>query len=226
MFKQKLFWIPLGIYLCFIIPILWWDIDWQLANYWYQLEGQKWALRSYWLTQNILHDDGHDLAVALYSLILVLYIFSIKIDSLKQHRSGLAYLSLSLPVATLTVSLVKRLTTVDCPWNVADFGGKFQYQSWFDSLWSPIVGSGHCFPAGHASSAYMFFGLYFLSRYYWPKKSTPILLGIIFIGLIFGFAQQLRGAHFFSHDLTSAIVCWLVCWFIWNIRVNRWTKVT
>ena len=30
------------------------------------------------------------------------------------------------------------------------------------------------------------------------------------IGLVFGIAQQLRGAHFLSHDLWALMVCWLV----------------
>jgi len=224
MLKQKLFWLPISLYLALIIPIVWWDLDWQLANYWYQLEGQQWALRYNWLTQRLLHDGGHDLAVGLYIIVLLLYSFSYKSPLLAKYKSGLAYLSLSLPLATLAVSLFKRLTTVDCPWSVIDFGGQQPYQSWFHSLWSPITGAGHCFPSGHASSAYMFFGLYFFSRYYWPTRSTLILILVISMGLIFGFDQQIRGAHYLSHDLTSAILCWLVCWFIWYIRVNRWTR--
>ncbi len=224
MLKQKLFWLPLCLYLAFIVPIMWWDIDWLLANYWYQLEGQQWTLRNFWLTQKVIHDGGHDLAVGVYVIILLLYLFSFKSRLLGQYKSGLAYLSVSLPAATLTVSLFKRLTAVDCPWSVSDFGGQHPYQSWFNSLWSPIAEAGHCFPSGHASSAYMFFGLYFFGRYYWPTKSTIILIFILSIGLIFGFDQQVRGAHFISHDLTSAFICWFVSWFIWNIRVNSWTK--
>ena len=223
MLKQKLFWFPVSLYIALIIPIIWWDIDWQLANYWYQLEGQQWTFKSAWLTQKILHDGGHDLAVGLYVLVLALYLFSFKSSLLGKYKAGLAYLSLSLPLATLTVSLFKRLTTVDCPWSVIDFGGQQPYQSLFHSLWSPIMGAGHCFPAGHASSAYMFFGVYFFSRYYWPTKATFILAVVINIGLIFGFDQQIRGAHYISHDLSSALLCWLVCWFIWYSRMDAWT---
>jgi membrane-associated PAP2 superfamily phosphatase len=224
MLQQKLFWFPVSLYIALIIPIVWWDIDWQLANYWYQLEGQQWTLRSAWLTQRLLHDGGHNLAVGLYIIVLLLFGFSFKSGLLAKYKAGLAYLSLSLPLATLTVSLIKRLTSVSCPWSVTDFGGQQQYQSLFHSLWSPIAGAGHCFPSGHASSAYMFFGLYFFSCHYWPTKSTLILVLIITVGLIFGFDQQIRGAHYISHDLSSALICWLVCWFIWYVRVNTWTN--
>lgn len=224
MFKQKSFWLPVSLYIALIIPIIGLDLDWRLANFWYQLEGQQWALRSAWLTQRILHDGAHDVAVGLYIIVLILYLSSFKSQFLSKYKAGLAYLSLSLPLATLTVSLFKRLIAVDCPWSVIDFGGQQVYQSWFYSLWSPIANAGHCFPSGHASSAYMFFGVYFFSRYYWPKKSTLVLILVITMGLIFGFDQQLRGAHYLSHDLSSALICWLVCWFIWHIRVNSWTR--
>jgi membrane-associated PAP2 superfamily phosphatase len=38
------------------------------------------------------------------------------------------------------------------------------------------------------------------------------------LGLLFGFSQQLRGAHFLSHDLWTLAICWgtalgLFLWF-------------
>lgn len=224
MLKQKTLWLPISLYIAVITPIILFDIDWHFAHFWYQLEGGQWALKSAWLTQKILHDDAHDLAVGLYVMVLILYLVSFKSQFLAKYKSGLAYLSLSLPVATLTVSLFKRMIAVDCPWSVIDFGGHQAYQTWFHSLWSPIAGAGHCFPAGHASSAYMFFGVYFFSRHYWPKQSALILALVIIMGLVFGIDQQIRGAHYISHDLTSALICWLVCWFIWNVRAKTWTK--
>lgn len=36
-----------------------------------------------------------------------------------------------------------------------------------------------------------------------------LMIGLV-AGLIFGISQQLRGAHFLSHDLWSLTICWLV----------------
>lgn len=174
----------------------------------------------------ILHDGSYELAVGLDVKILILYLVNNvlqifgKSQWLGKYKAGLAYLLLSLPIATLTVSLFNPFTSEDCPWSVVDFGGQQPYQSWFYSLWSPLSDSGHCFPSGHASSAHMFFGLYFFSGYYWPTKSSMILTLVIIIGLKFGFDQPIGGAHYISHDLTVA----LICWFIWHIRVNTWIK--
>jgi membrane-associated PAP2 superfamily phosphatase len=32
----------------------------------------------------------------------------------------------------------------------------------------------------------------------------------VFIGPLYGLTQQLRGAHFLSHDLVSIALCWFV----------------
>lgn len=216
----RLIWLPISLYVTLIAPIMYWDLDWQLANYWFQLQDQHWFFRHYWLTQCLLHDGGHDLALTLYIAILVLYISSFSEKVLwHQFKSTLAYLSLSLPVATLSVSLIKRLTFVDCPWSMSDFGGQQSYLAWWQTLIGAHNGVGHCFPAAHASSAYMFFGVYFVARHHWPDRANWILAVVLGFGLIFGLAQQLRGAHFISHDLTSAMVCWfvsLVIWQLWN----------
>lgn len=203
-------------YLLLLIPIAAFDVDWHLAEFWFEMEGGQWSLKHDWLFQTVMHDFAHDAVVTLYVLILLTYILSFFSVRLAPFKRGLGFLSLSVPLATLTVSLFKRLTFVDCPWSVADFAGNRPYEFWLYSLFSPIHGAGHCFPAGHASSAYMLFGLYFFCRAYWPQHALKVLLSVIALGLLFGFAQQLRGAHFISHDITSALICWTVTALIWR----------
>ena len=205
-----------GLYFILISFIAVTELDKLVANIWYQLEGGQWQLKHYWLTQTWLHDGGHDLAVILFILVLLSYVISVLTRYLSTYRHVLAYLSMSIPLSTLTVSAIKRLTEVDCPWSVIEFGGDRPYQFWLHSLWSPLEGADHCFPAGHASSAYMFFGVYFVSKQLFPQHARNVLYGIIVLGVIFGVAQQLRGAHFISHDLTSAFTCWTVSWLLWR----------
>ncbi|MBJ7575165.1 hypothetical protein JHB91_08225 [Luteimonas sp. MC1828] len=40
-------------------------------------------------------------------------------------------------------------------------------------------------------------------------RRTGLAIGVA-IGLVFGIDQQLRGAHFLSHDLWSLALCWAV----------------
>jgi len=76
---------------------------------------------------------------------------------------------------------------------------------------------GHAFPAGHASGGYCFLSVYFvLLRYRSHYREYGLLFGLT-IGFIFGVGQQLRGAHFPSHDLVTIVICWyasLVCYFL------------
>ena len=139
-----------GLYFILISFIAVTELDKLVANIWYQLEGGQWQLKHYWLTQTWLHDGGHDLAVILFILVLLSYVISVLTRYLSPYRHVLAYLSMSIPLSTLTVSAIKRLTEVDCPWSVIEFGGDRPYQFWLHSLWSPLEGADHCFPACRA----------------------------------------------------------------------------
>ena len=65
-----------------------------------------------------------------------------------------------------------------------------------------------CFPAGHASAGYAWVALYFFflaTRPAWRWRGLAIGLAT---GAVFGISQQLRGAHFLSHDIFAMIICW------------------
>ena len=81
-------------------------------------------------------------------------------------------------------------------------------------------GSGHCFPAGHASAGFGFLGGWFALHRHLPRLAGFWFLGALILGLTFGIAQQLRGAHFMSHTLWTAWICWMVAW-LTDIGFNR-----
>ena len=51
---------------------------------------------------------------------------------------------------------------------------------------------------------------YFLLRDRSARAARWALAGAITIGVAFSIGQDARGAHFFSHDLTSAAIVWFV----------------
>jgi membrane-associated PAP2 superfamily phosphatase len=67
-----------------------------------------------------------------------------------------------------------------------------------------------CFPAAHASSGYALMALYFVAYERGPKLARLGLAAGLVLGLVFGIAQQARGAHFVSHDLWSAFLAWII----------------
>lgn len=111
--------------------------------------------------------------------------------------------------ASALVLLGKRTTGVDCPWDLQPFGGDLPYTPLLQQLFSG--GAGACFPAGHASAGYAWLALHFAAATAAPRWRYPLLAVALGLGGIFGITQQLRGAHFLSHDLWSLTLCWCVC---------------
>ncbi|BCN39008.1 hypothetical protein ALDI51_23270 [Alicycliphilus denitrificans] len=128
------------------------------------------------------------------------------------HRLTVAQrwqLVLSVAAGLLAVSALKRLSATSCPWDLAEFGGAAQYVShWAWSLRDQ--GPGHCFPAGHASSAFAYVAGWFVLRRAAPGVAGAWLAAALLAGTVLGVAQQMRGAHYMSHTLWTAWVCWAV----------------
>ena len=109
--------------------------------------------------------------------------------------------------AIALATLVKRFSDTSCPWSLAEFGGVARYVSHW--AWGVRDGGpGHCFPAGHASAALGFVAGWFVLRRAAPRMATGWLLAALAAGMLLGLAQQLRGAHYMSHTLWSAWICW------------------
>jgi membrane-associated PAP2 superfamily phosphatase len=71
-------------------------------------------------------------------------------------------------------------------------------------------GAGGCFPAGHASAAFAYVGGYFVLRRASVRAAALWLSVALVAGLVLGVSQQMRGAHYMSHTLWTAWICWVV----------------
>lgn len=181
--------------------------DMAFADLLYRLEGGRWALQDAWITEHLIHRVGKWLSILAGLTVAIAAIRAWRIPA-HPWRRPLLVLLLSVAVSTALVSLLKHLTAMDCPWDLARYGGERAFYGLFESR-QGVRASG-CFPAGHASAGYAWVALYFFAlatRPQWRWIGLAIGLGA---GLVFGFSQQLRGAHFLSHDLWSLAVCWLV----------------
>lgn len=194
-----------------------------LADRLYAMQGGRWALRSAFLTEHVVHRLGRDLDAALWLGVLVAWCIALRRQAWKHLRAPLAYLLVSTLLAMALVAWVKSWSNMDCPWDLLRYGGSRPYVG----LWAmrPVgLVRGACFPAGHASGGYAWLSLYFFfaavrPRWRWAGLATGIALG-----LVFGISQQLRGAHFVSHDLFTAAICWavaLACWQVFRPRMLR-----
>lgn len=184
-------------------------IDFWLAQKLYQLEGHHWSLRDHWLTFGVLHSGGRILMISAGVILLSFCVLPKRFRKWGPSRREFALLFLSCLSCVLLIGLLKKWTHMDCPWDLVDFGGSNP----FIPLWQKHPGTfpyGRGWPAGHVSGIYCWLGLaWFQSRHGIANPRKTILV-VCVLGVIFGLGQQLRGAHFLSHDLATAIICWFL----------------
>ena len=166
------------------------------------------ALRDTWWASRLLHDGGRLLSWALLA--------GLVLAALRPGRSGQPsraqrwrWIAVIL-LCVVAVPALKRSSLTSCPWDLAEFGGVAQHVSHW--AWTLADGGpGRCFPSGHAVAAFAFFGQYFLGRDHAPRHASAWLITVLLVGTAYGGAQLVRGAHYPSHTLWSAWLCWLIC---------------
>jgi membrane-associated PAP2 superfamily phosphatase len=123
-------------------------------------------------------------------------------------------------LAALLVASIKQASSAACPWSLQGFGGQQAYASHWLQWGGRATSSGQCFPSGHASAAFAFLPLFTLWRDHRPGWARLAMVCTVVLGAAFGWLQVARGAHFVSHVLWSAWLCWLVA--MWLPPVVAW----
>lgn len=197
-------------------------LDETLAAIWFELQGKQWSLKTHWLTETVLHQTVRQLNLCVLLLMIVYWLVKSFLHPQSATLRALGVLLLSIICSVATIALLKRLIPMECPWDLQAFGGT---QTWF-GLFSDrpsSMRSNQCFPAGHASIGYSWLAIYFFFQVLRPRLALSGLFCSIGVGLILGFTQQLRGAHFLSHDIATAAICWTVavvvfrCFYPWHV---------
>lgn len=164
------------------------------------------ALRDNWFLVHVMHEGTKTLSWILVILLLASIFWPVGFLR-RLDRGERVQLALSVIVSVLVISVIKYGSRTSCPWELNTFGGAAQYVSHWS--WGKFDGGGgKCFPAGHASAAFAFLGGYFLLARRVPEVARWWLAGAVLGGLALGLAQQMRGAHYMSHTLWTAWICW------------------
>jgi len=189
-------------------------LDLWLGRHFYDQSLGLWPYRKHWLTEDLLHRGGRYLVVAMAVAVLALLIGSFFREGLKPYRKDFAFILVAGLSGPAIVGLLKSLTHIYTPWTLQIFGGERPYIRIFDHV--PANSSvGHAFPAAHASGGFAWISVFFVLRRRGIKRYRLSLALPLGLGILFGFAQQIRGAHFLSHDLFSLGICWL-CAALWS----------
>lgn len=169
----------------------------------------RWIGASSWWTNELIHHNGTWLVRIVALLALVLYATTWVRPRLHELRRPTLYFFVAIVLSVGLVGLLKTLTNVDCPRDLTEFGGSFPFIHLFEHRPTELRHA-QCFPAAHASSGYALLALYFVFRERsWLAARLGLAAGVL-LGLVFGIAQQSRGAHFVSHDVWSVMLVWTV----------------
>lgn len=141
---------------------------------------------------------------------------SVLLRGLWTRNRRLLLIWLMMAAGALTVSLLKAFSTHSCPWDLLQYGGKAQEFLLLNSA-PANAGPGRCFPGGHASV-----GFILMAWFFWFNPRHPYLARLCWClglaaGLLLGYGQLMRGAHFLSHNLWTGWWVWLIQVLIYNL---------
>lgn len=203
-----------------LAPLLLWDLsalDLPTSRLFGDAHGFAW--RDDWWLSAVMHDGARQLAWGL-ALLLALNIWWPLTPTLTRRER--AWWLLATLAGAALVPLVKQQSLTSCPWDLAEFGGLARHLPHWRQL-GPLAladgGGGHCFPSGHATSAFAFFSGGFALRRAHPVAARRWTAAVLLLGLLLGLVQMARGAHFASHTLWSGWLC-----FTLNVALARWLR--
>jgi membrane-associated PAP2 superfamily phosphatase len=188
------------------------DLDRTLAHALYFDEGtQHWLGKGAgdWWARRLLHSGGRWVVRVVAAGALTVWALSHVTPRLVPWRRDARFVVIAILASIVTVGLLKSITNVDCPWDLADFGGSNPYIKLFADRpdWLPRT---RCFPGAHSSSGFALLCFYFVLRDRSAAVARGALIGALLVGVAFSIGQEARGAHFLSHDLASGAIVWFI----------------
>jgi len=192
-----------------LMLLLAWDatgLDRVMAHWFGSADGFPW--RENWFVVKVLHDATQRVGWLWLAGMAVCIFWPVGVlrGLTRTERAGMVGGTL---LALLAIAVMKQTSHTSCPWDLAEFGGTGTYVSHW--LWGVRDGGGeHCFPGGHASTGFALVTGYFALRESAPRAARLWLIAALATGFGLGLVQQVRGAHFTSHTLWTAWICWAV----------------
>ncbi|WP_085636552.1 MULTISPECIES: phosphatase PAP2 family protein [unclassified Pseudomonas] len=210
---------PLNFWLCLGIPVAaavilvlleLTDLDMDLAQLFYDPAAGDFIGRHSYFLENILHDRAKQVVIAFSVFAVLGFIGAFFMTRLKPFKRELGCLVLSLGLATSFVTPMKAVTAVQCPWSLEQFGGHETYSKLLSHR-PDTDKPGRCWPGGHAATGFTLFALFFVLRDRRPRLARQAFIFAFALGSVFSVSRMMQGAHFFSHNVWTAIFCWLIC---------------
>ena len=116
----------------------------------------------------------------------------------------------TLALAPASIATLKATTNVFTPSEIQRYGGHAPYVKVCESYPANDrpAKRGRGFPAGHASGGFALMALAALAN---TRRSRIFCIaGGLAIGSMLGAYQMLKGAHYLSHTIITALICWII----------------
>lgn len=199
-------WLLLGL-VCFALN-RYTNSDVALSNLFYDAETTRFPLKDNHSLTLLFHDGLRWLTVLIWLGLLIAAILP-KCDA-TARREILKILAISL-LAAVIVSMLKSSSVHSCPWDLSMYGGTADYLRLFERTFdTQNTGPGRCFPSGHASTAFMWIVLLYSPLPWLRKQRKSVAVLLLLSGTLAGAVQITKGAHFLSHVLATAWICWAI----------------
>ena len=214
--------VPLVVFALLILTVEFTDVDRRATELFYDTSIGVFPLRDDWLVQTVEHVGAKRAVILLAVLVFVAWLASHGMASLKALRPVLFFIFVGMALSALSVSTLKYSSTQHCPYDLPRYGGVLAEPAGpFETLQKETK-PGRCWPSGHASAGFCLFAWYFAAlRLERRRLAMYLLAGVIVIGSVLSVGRVAQGAHFVSHCLWSAAVCWFVTLTLYEALLRR-----
>jgi membrane-associated PAP2 superfamily phosphatase len=201
-------------------------LDHALTGLFYDPVTHRFPLRDQAFWAVIMHTGLKYLSIALWFALLIAWMVFRRRPSWQRYCQAIGFTLLVAPLAALAVSSLRAISPHSCPWDLSAFGGTAEYFRFFDAV-PQNPGPGRCAPSGHAIAGFAWLTGYIALRGVDRTAARFALAFSLVLGVLTGLTQLARGAHFLSHVLLTAWICFTVAWLcdiayvMWNTRGIR-----
>ncbi len=190
-----------------LLAVLWSrysNLDWQIAEYFYDPATGGFPLRnnSVW---SAAHAFTRNLSTLLWILLLAFTVRQARLQGNTDAVKAGGFILLASAIALGVNGVLKTHSVHSCPWSLTAFGGNADFFRLLDPVPSN-PGSGGCLPSGHAAVGFMWWPVVYACARWRPARTSLAFTLVLAFGILCGYVQIVRGAHFVSHVLMAAAV--------------------
>ena len=185
-------------------------VDMRISDAIFAASGNSWPLPHSGWTRAVGYEGPKYLVIALALSLIAGLARPDLLRRLRLEPREAAYLLACLVLVPASIGALRSQSGIACASQLVRYGGDVPDWLGHFTMTRLLADNGlhGCFPSGHASGGFALLALGMLDRK--PATRRTLWLGAMLYGSWMGTYQLLRGAHFLSHVVASALIAQLV----------------